>query len=325
MRIWEKAGDSTPPRDRRSPGWRRSPATGRSTRFAAYGPPRWRTCPTDSSPPPTKSIRSRRASAPNGWPLCSIASSALDEEKREAVLLAYYRGFSREALARRFDRADADDQDLAAPRPRPVEGLPVVMTVSPDDDLAAAEFALGTLDPGERATLAARRLREPELDAAIRAWEERLSPLAEAAPPIEPPRDYLPAIEARLRSRRPRRRRAADGVADASAAPVALARGGDRRRELGGDVGDRHRGARSDAPSRPREFVAVLQKSADSPAFVASINLDARRTDGAPRRRAAAAGQVLRVVDHRSQARRAALARRPRRRRSHAKSQTRRL
>ena len=32
----------------------------------------------------------------------------------------------------------------------------------------------------------------------------------------------------------------------------------------------------------PREFVAVLQKSADSPAFVASINLDSRRTDGAP-------------------------------------------
>ena len=29
---------------------------------------------------------------------------ALDEEKREAVLLAYYRGFSREALARRMQR-----------------------------------------------------------------------------------------------------------------------------------------------------------------------------------------------------------------------------
>jgi RNA polymerase sigma-70 factor (ECF subfamily) len=29
---------------------------------------------------------------------------ALDEEKREAVLLAYYHGLSREALARRFGR-----------------------------------------------------------------------------------------------------------------------------------------------------------------------------------------------------------------------------
>ena len=26
------------------------------------------------------------------------------------------------------------------------------MTVTPDDDFAAAEYALGTLDPGERAT-----------------------------------------------------------------------------------------------------------------------------------------------------------------------------
>ena len=42
------------------------------------------------------------------------------------------------------------------------------MTLAPDDDFAAAEFALGTLAAGERASLAARRLREPELDAAIR-------------------------------------------------------------------------------------------------------------------------------------------------------------
>ena len=58
------------------------------------------------------------------------------------------------------------------------------MSLSPDDDLKAAEFALGTLDGGERATLAARRLREPDLDAAIEAWEQRLAPLSEAAPPL---------------------------------------------------------------------------------------------------------------------------------------------
>ena len=85
------------------------------------------------------------------------------------------------------------------------------MTLSPDDDFAAAEFALGTLEPGERATLAARRLREPELDAAIRAWEARLSPLAEATPPIAPPADFLPAIEARIRAGAAAA--AADGVA----------------------------------------------------------------------------------------------------------------
>jgi anti-sigma-K factor RskA len=151
------------------------------------------------------------------------------------------------------------------------------MTVSPDDDLAAAEFALGTLDPGERATLAARRLREPELDAAIHAWEARLSPLAEAAPPIEPPRDYLPAIEACLRSppsapgaaprdggvallqRRVSRWRAAAVATGCLAAMLAI------------DIVTRE----SPRQAGPREFVAVLQKSADSPAFVASINLDA--------------------------------------------------
>ena len=77
------------------------------------------------------------------------------------------------------------------------------MTVSPDDDFAAAEYALGTLDASERATLAARRLREPDLDEAILAWEARLAPLAEAVPEIEPPRDLLPAIEARIRGASP--------------------------------------------------------------------------------------------------------------------------
>ena len=87
------------------------------------------------------------------------------------------------------------------------------MSLSPEDDLSAAEFALGKLDPGERAALAARRQREPELDAAIRAWEARLSPLAEAAPPIEPPHDYLPAIQARLRATTPPTSGAEDSVA----------------------------------------------------------------------------------------------------------------
>ena len=72
------------------------------------------------------------------------------------------------------------------------------MSLSPEDDFSAAEYALGTLDPGERAVMEARRLREPDLDEAIRAWEARLAPLAEAAGPIEAPRDLLPAIEARI-------------------------------------------------------------------------------------------------------------------------------
>ncbi|MGA2492583.1 MAG: anti-sigma factor [Roseiarcus sp.] len=145
------------------------------------------------------------------------------------------------------------------------------MTLAPDDDFAAAEFALGTLEAGERATLAARRRREPELDAAIRAWEARLSPLAEATPPIAPPGDLLPAIEARIRAAAAAS--ASDGVATlqkrlsrwraaaigATGIAAALA------------IGFVAREATRAVP--PTEFVAILQKSADAPAFVASINL----------------------------------------------------
>jgi anti-sigma-K factor RskA len=147
------------------------------------------------------------------------------------------------------------------------------MTLSPYDDCAAAEFALGTLDPGERAALAARRLREPELDAAILAWEARLSPLADATTPLDPPRDDFAAIEARIQAaakapapsdnvatlqRRLSRWRAAAVAATSLAAMLA--------------VGVIVREATRQAS--PHEFVAVLQKSADAPAFLASVNLD---------------------------------------------------
>ena len=56
------------------------------------------------------------------------------------------------------------------------------MTASPEDESLAAEYALGVLDAGERAVVSARRMREPQLDAAILAWEGRLAPLLELVP-----------------------------------------------------------------------------------------------------------------------------------------------
>jgi anti-sigma-K factor RskA len=148
------------------------------------------------------------------------------------------------------------------------------MTFSPEDDVAAAEFALGTLDPSERATLAARRLREPELDAAISAWEARLSPLADATTPILPPRDHFAAIEARIKGAATPSASVNDNVATlqrrlsrwrtAAVAATGLA----AMLAVGVVVREATRQA------NPREFVAVLQKSADSPAFIASVNLD---------------------------------------------------
>jgi anti-sigma-K factor RskA len=149
------------------------------------------------------------------------------------------------------------------------------MSLSPQDDLSAAEFALGTLDAGERAALAARRLREPDLDAAIQAWEGRLAPLAESVPALEPPRDFLGDIEARIaaadrtRGENPdivdltrRLRRWHIGALAASALAAALAIGVGLRESM--------------RVATPHEFVAVLQKSADEPAFVVTVNLDTR-------------------------------------------------
>ena len=149
------------------------------------------------------------------------------------------------------------------------------MTVSPEDDFAAAEYALGTLDPGERASLAARRMREPDLDEAIRAWEARLAPLAEAAGPIEPPRDLLPAIEARIRGGPPE--------APANAAVAALRRSAMRWRAaaiaasiIAGVLAVGFIAREATPEGVPHEYVAILQKDAASPAFAITVNLDTR-------------------------------------------------
>ncbi len=154
------------------------------------------------------------------------------------------------------------------------------MTITPDDDFAAAEYALGTLDPGERAVLAARRLREPDLDEAIRAWEARLAPLAEAAGPIEPPRDLLAAIETRIRGAASQ---ALANGAPANGAMVALRRSVTRWRAaaiaasivavlLAGSFIARE----ATREAVPHEYVAILQKDAASPAFAITVNLDTR-------------------------------------------------
>jgi anti-sigma-K factor RskA len=149
------------------------------------------------------------------------------------------------------------------------------MSLSPDDDYNAGEFALGTLDDGEYAILAARRLREPELDAAIVAWERRLAPLSESIPALAPPRDFLKEIEARIDARgqaagrgdnivdlKRRMRRWRVNAIAASAIAAALAIGIGLRESM--------------RAAAPHEFVAVLQKSADSPAFVITVNIDSR-------------------------------------------------
>ena len=72
------------------------------------------------------------------------------------------------------------------------------MTAQDDIDTVAAEYVIGTLDASERTAVAARRPREPALDQAIRAWEQRLAPLDIETPAVEPPADLFQRIESRL-------------------------------------------------------------------------------------------------------------------------------
>jgi len=140
-----------------------------------------------------------------------------------------------------------------------------------DIDALAGEYVLGTLDAAERASVAARRQREPALDEAVAAWEARLAPLMDEIAPVAPPDHLLDSIISRIDGvagrdeiavlrRRLRTWRIAAAGASAIAASLVL-----------------FVATRTLAPSRSGEnFVAVLQHDAASPAFILSVDVAAR-------------------------------------------------
>jgi anti-sigma-K factor RskA len=70
------------------------------------------------------------------------------------------------------------------------------MSDAPDRDVLAAEYVLGTLE-GDDAQEAARLLRDdPAFAALVRAWESRLTPLAQMVEPVAPPSALWDRIEA---------------------------------------------------------------------------------------------------------------------------------
>ena len=88
------------------------------------------------------------------------------------------------------------------------------MTDDDDVDGLAAEYVVGSLDPAERAQVAARCRTDATLREAIKDWERRLGTLADGVPGIEPPAHLYstiakPALGAggRGRSRSQRRHR----------------------------------------------------------------------------------------------------------------------
>lgn len=65
-------------------------------------------------------------------------------------------------------------------------------------DALAAEYALGTLPGRARRRLARIAQTDTAVAAAIRGWETRLAPLAEAAPPVTPPPRVWRVVALRL-------------------------------------------------------------------------------------------------------------------------------
>ena len=65
-------------------------------------------------------------------------------------------------------------------------------------DALAAQYVLGTMSARARARFARLSRGDPVLAAAIRAWEDRLSPLAESVAPVEPPARVWSTILARI-------------------------------------------------------------------------------------------------------------------------------
>ncbi len=141
-----------------------------------------------------------------------------------------------------------------------------------DLDLLAGEYVLGVLDLDERRAVSARRLAEPQLDAAILRWENRLAPLLALIAAAPPPPELWQRIERELAQssaagdlitslqKRARRWKAVALTAGALAASLALGLG----------LSELSRRA------APQNFVAVLQKDAASPAFVVSVDLSTR-------------------------------------------------
>src|SRR5215470_7613455 len=71
--------------------------------------------------------------------------------------------------------------------------------MKPDDnEIAVAEFCLGTLDVAERSRLNDAMKRDPELDKLVQSWERRLAPLGDALPLVKPPADLWAKIESRI-------------------------------------------------------------------------------------------------------------------------------
>lgn len=147
------------------------------------------------------------------------------------------------------------------------------MTDRDDIEMLAAEYALGTLDADERSEVAARRQREADLDAAITAWETRLSPLLERAGDAAPRAGLLAEIQKEIAARE----------ASGGGSVVELRRQVTRWKTIASGAMAMaaclfglviYTGALQ--PPQEQQFVAVFQDGDAPPRFIMSVNLKTR-------------------------------------------------
>lgn len=137
-------------------------------------------------------------------------------------------------------------------------------------DALAGEYVLGTLDAHERAAVERQRVRDGDLDRAIRDWQRRLAPLDNLAQPVDASPGLFARIEQRIGKAQPataqvidlndrlkfwRRTAAVTSAMAASLLALVLVR-------------------EMTPPPKQRNLVAVLQKDAQSPAFLVSVDVD---------------------------------------------------
>ena len=140
-----------------------------------------------------------------------------------------------------------------------------------DINALAAEYVLGTLTAAERDDVTMLRVREPALDAAIVAWENRLGPMIALVPDVAPSPQLLDRIRAQTRPAgkvidfKPREAaltRRAHGWRNAAIGMTALAA------SFAGVLGWRET-ARTPMAST---YVAVLQAGQSSPALLLTVD-----------------------------------------------------
>ena len=151
------------------------------------------------------------------------------------------------------------------------------MSGDPDDrDLRAAEYVLGTLAPAERAAMELERTVDPATEAALRAWERRLAPLADTVPEVDPGPGIWPGIQRTLRGR-------VTGATPANDNRVAdLARAVRRWRWTAAGAAALAAGlalfiavgARPGVPAETR-YVAVVSRGGEMPALLVSVDVAA--------------------------------------------------